>query len=124
MLGTLVNALAIIAGSLLGLLFSRGIPENFKQIILTGVGLSVLLIGMKSALVTNDLMIVIFSVIIGAICGEALKIEDRLEQLGRVLEKKFPRNPVTPALLPGDLSPQAWFFVSAQWLLSDHLKVV
>lgn len=106
MLGTLVNALAIIAGSLLGLLFSRGIPENFKQIILTGVGLSVLLIGMKSALVTNDLMIVIFSVIIGAICGEALKIEDRLEQLGRVLEKKVSKK-------SGDTSSFARGFVTA-----------
>lgn len=88
MLGTIVNALAIFAGALLGLLFSRGIPENYKEIILNGVGLSVLLIGVKSALVSDSLMIVIFSVIIGAVIGEALKIEKKLESLGKFLESK------------------------------------
>jgi len=89
MLGTIVNSLAIVAGSLLGLLFSRGIAENYKEIILSGVGLSVLLIGMKSALVSNDMMVVIFSVILGALLGEALKIEKKLEGLGMFLERKI-----------------------------------
>lgn len=87
MLGTIVNALAIIAGSLLGLIFSRGIPERYKEIIMSGVGLSVILIGIKSALVSDDLMVVIFSVIIGAGIGEFLGIEARLEGLGRYFER-------------------------------------
>ena len=88
MLGTIVNALAILGGSLLGLFFSKGIAENYKEIILSGVGLSVLLIGVKSALVSNDLMVVIFSVIIGALLGEWWQIEKKLESLGAFLEKK------------------------------------
>lgn len=88
MLGTIANTLAIIAGSLLGLLFSRGIAENYKEIILSGVGLSVVLIGMKSALVSGDLMVVIFSVVIGALLGEALMIEKRLLSLGTFIESK------------------------------------
>jgi uncharacterized membrane protein YqgA involved in biofilm formation len=88
MLGTIVNALAIIAGSLLGLLFSKGIADNYKEIILSGVGLSVVLIGIKGALTSNDLMVVIFSVIIGALLGEGLRIESRLEALGKFLESK------------------------------------
>ena len=88
MLGTIVNALAILGGSLLGLLFSKGIADNYKEIILSGVGLSVLLIGVKSALVSNDLMVVIFSVIIGALLGEWWQIEKKLEFLGAFLEKK------------------------------------
>lgn len=88
MLGTIVNALAIIAGSLLGLLFSKGIADNYKDIILSGVGLSVILIGIKSALVSDNLMVVIFSVILGALLGEFLNIEKRLEHLGTFLESK------------------------------------
>ena len=88
MLGTIVNALAIVAGSLLGLFFSKGIAKNYEEIILSAVGLSVLLIGIKSALASDSLMIVIFSVIIGAILGEALKIETKLEALGAFLESK------------------------------------
>ncbi len=91
MLGTIVNSLAIVAGSLLGVLFSKGIAERYKTIILSGVGLSVVLIGMKSALVSDDLMVVIFSVIIGAIIGEAIRIEDKLESLGRFIERKVAR---------------------------------
>lgn len=88
MLGTIVNALAIIAGSLLGLFFSKGIADNYREIIMNGVGLSVVLIGVKSALVSGDLMVVIFSVILGAILGEFARIEARLEALGRFLEQK------------------------------------
>ena len=88
MLGTIANTLAIIAGSLLGLLFSRGIGDNYKEIILSGVGLSVVLIGVKSALVSGDLMVVIFSMVIGALLGEALKIEKQLQTIGAFLEKK------------------------------------
>lgn len=88
MLGTIVNALAIIAGSLLGLLFSKGIPENYKEIILSGVGLSVVLIGIRSALVSDNLMVIIFSVIVGALLGEWMQIEKKLERLGLFLESK------------------------------------
>lgn len=106
MLGTIVNSLAIIAGSLLGLIFSRGIPEKYKEIILTAVGLSVILIGMKSALVSDELMIVIFSMIIGAILGEAMKIESRLEGLGKYLENLVSKK-------SGDTSSFARGFVTA-----------
>jgi len=88
MLGTIVNGLAIIAGSLLGLLFSKGIPDNYKEIILSAVGLSVVLIGIKSALVSDSLMVIIFSLVIGSLIGEAMRIEKRLGDLGDFLESR------------------------------------
>ena len=87
MLGTLVNVIAIICGSLLGLLFRKGIPDNYKEIIMSGIGLSVILIGVKSALSSDQLLIVIFSVIIGAAIGEFLRIEAKLEALGTYFER-------------------------------------
>ncbi len=88
MLGTIVNALAIIAGSLAGLFFHKGIAENYKQIVLQGVGLSVVLIGWKSALAADNLLVVILSIVVGAIMGEWLAIESKLEWLGQFLENK------------------------------------
>ncbi len=88
MLGTIINALAIIGGSLIGLFFRKGIAENYREIIMSGVSLSVVLIGIKSALGSNNLMLVIFSIIIGALIGEFLKIEERLETIGKILEKR------------------------------------
>jgi len=88
MLGTIVNGVAIIAGSLLGLLFSKGISDNYKEIILSAVGLSVVLIGVKSALVSDSLMVIIFSLVLGALIGEAMKIEKRLGDLGDFFESR------------------------------------
>ncbi|THB75967.1 MAG: DUF554 domain-containing protein [Desulfobulbaceae bacterium] len=88
MLGTIVNALAIIAGSIAGVMLKKGIPERYKEIVMSAVGLSVMLIGIKSALSSDDLMIVIFSVIIGAFIGEFLGIEAHLESFGSYIEKK------------------------------------
>lgn len=88
MLGTIVNAIAIIAGSITGLLFSRGIPEHYKVTVQNGVGLSVILIGVKSALVADNLLVVIISIVIGSLCGEISRIESRLEQLGTYLETR------------------------------------
>ena len=52
------------------------------------LGLAVVLIGIKSALVSDELIIVILCVILGALAGEFLQIEKRLEDLGKYLERK------------------------------------
>lgn len=106
MLGTIVNACAIIAGSLIGLALRRGIPDNYKEITLSAVGLSVVLIGVRSALVSESLMIVIFSMILGALVGEWIQIEKKLETFGQFLEKKI-------VAKSGDTSSFARGFVTA-----------
>jgi hypothetical protein len=85
MLGTIVNTSTIIVGSLIGLLFRGGIPKKFNNIIMHGIGLAVVLIGIKTALKTDDILIVIISLAIGSLVGELLRIEDRLEWLGNRL---------------------------------------
>ncbi|MFH2219477.1 MAG: DUF554 domain-containing protein [Pseudomonadota bacterium] len=89
MLGTIVNTLAIIAGSLLGLLFRGGIPERFKVTIMQAVSLAVILVGLKMSLKTEDILLVIISLAIGSALGELVGIEARLESLGKMLERRF-----------------------------------
>ncbi len=89
MFGTIVNVFAIIAGSLAGVALSGGIPKKYTDTIMEGIGLAVILIGLKGALKSDDLLLVIFSLVIGSIIGEFLKIEDRLERMGRWLETRF-----------------------------------
>jgi uncharacterized membrane protein YqgA involved in biofilm formation len=89
MLGTVVNALAIIAGSLLGMVLRGGIPERYSRTIIQAMGLVVILIGLQSALKADAILLVILSLAIGSLVGEFLGIEYRLEQLGQLLEKKF-----------------------------------
>ncbi len=89
MLGTIVNSGAIIVGSLFGLVFRKGISERYKDILLSSASLCVILIGIKSALGSDDLIVVLFSVIIGAFIGEFEKKKKRLEQFGNLLETKI-----------------------------------
>ena len=89
MLGTVVNALAIVAGGLVGLCCTRGIDDRYRQTVLQGLALCVLLIGGKSALSSDNLPVVILSLVVGGVVGEWLAIEARLESLGRWIEARF-----------------------------------
>ena len=92
MLGTIVNTVSIIVGSLIGLSFRGRIPEKYSQTIMHGIGLAVVLIGIKTALNTDAILIVIISFVIGSIMGELIRIEDRLDQFGDWIGKKFSKS--------------------------------
>ncbi|MBW2266047.1 MAG: DUF554 domain-containing protein [Deltaproteobacteria bacterium] len=92
MLGTIVNTLSIIVGSLVGLLLRGGIPERYSQIMMHAIGLAVVLIGLKTALETPAILVVILSLAIGSILGEFLRIEDRLEQFGDWLGRRLSKD--------------------------------
>ncbi len=89
MFGTVVNVLAIIAGSCIGLIFRGGIPMGYQQTVIQAIGLAVAIIGISGALKSQDILVVIFSLAIGSIIGELLRIETRLNQLGNWLERRF-----------------------------------
>ncbi|TCO76409.1 DUF554 domain-containing protein [Marinisporobacter balticus] len=89
MLGTIVNALAIIGGSIIGLFFRGGIPEKYNETIIKANALSVLLIGIMGAIKTKNMMLVIFSMVIGSIIGEFLRIEENLDRMGGFIGNKL-----------------------------------
>ncbi|HHW57407.1 MAG TPA: DUF554 domain-containing protein [Clostridia bacterium] len=92
MLGTVVNSIAIIVGGTIGTFLKVGIPERFKNIVMQGVALSVLIIGISSGLQFNNLMVVIISLVIGGVIGEALNIEGYLNKLGDTLQRKLSKD--------------------------------
>ena len=89
MLGTIVNTIAIIVGGLLGLCVRGGLPEKYAKTTIHAISLAVILVGLKGALKTDALMVVIFSLALGSVLGEWLGIEDRLESLGKWIESRF-----------------------------------
>ncbi|MEH7441899.1 DUF554 domain-containing protein [Bacillus sp. JJ1122] len=88
LLGTIVNGLLIIIGTMLGKLLTR-IPENMKATIMHGIGLSVMVLGLQMGFKSANFLIVILSLVIGAVIGEALKLEDKLNSVGDWLERKI-----------------------------------
>ena len=91
LLGTIVNGLLIVIGTLLGKLLNR-IPEGMKVTVMYAIGLSVMVLGLQMGLKSENFLIVIISLVVGAVVGELLRLEDKLNDLGGWLEKKVGSN--------------------------------
>lgn len=85
MKGTIVNALAVLAGAGAGLALKRGIPERYQQTIMQGLGLAVILIGLQMAFKAQNILVVIISMAAGAAAGELVDIDKRLQQVSQKL---------------------------------------
>ena len=91
--GAVVNFTLVIVGSILGLLFKKGIPEKIKKAIFTGMALCVLLIGIDGMLSDNyNILIVIVSMALGAVIGELIDINKWVNILAEKIELKFYKN--------------------------------
>jgi hypothetical protein len=86
-IGSLVNACAIIGGSLIGCFLQSRFPDRIRTIVFQGLGLCVLLIGVQMALKVENILIVIFAVLLGGITGEWLRLDTLLERLGNRFKK-------------------------------------
>ncbi len=88
MRGTLVNVVAVLVGSGIGLAVGNRLSERLQRIITTGLGLSTLLIGVQMALKVQNVLVVIASMVIGGVAGELLGIEAGLERAGEWLKAR------------------------------------
>jgi len=93
MTGTIINIITVLIGGTLGLLFGARLPDRLKATVIAGMGLFTAAIGIQMFLGTKNPLIVLGALLIGALLGEWWKIEDGLQNLGRVLEERFMRDP-------------------------------
>lgn len=93
MLGVLVNTIAVLAGSTIGLLCKKGIPERFTNAILTGIGLCTVYMGISGALQGENTLILILSIVLGAITGTLLDIDRGISNFGKLLSGKKDARP-------------------------------
>jgi len=89
MIGTIANALAIIAGGIIGLLFKNVIPEKISESLLKTTGLAVIGIGINLMLAGENFTLLIISMVIGTIIGEGIDIEGKLDKFGTFVESKM-----------------------------------
>ncbi len=89
MTGTFVNTAAVVAGSLVGVAIGKWLPERLKLIVMQALGLSVILIGLQMALSGTRPLLVIGSLLLGAITGELMEIEGRVAAVGEWLKRRF-----------------------------------
>lgn len=89
MKGTLVNVAAVVAGSLVGMVLKKGIPERYQLTVTHGLGMAVGLIGLQMALKTQNILIVIISLGLGGLVGEKIDIDRWLNRLGVWISRRL-----------------------------------
>ncbi|HHX76758.1 MAG TPA: DUF554 domain-containing protein [Firmicutes bacterium] len=89
MLGVLVNSVAVVIGSLIGLLFNKGVSKKFTDAIMLGIGLCTIYIGASGMLKGQDALVLILSIIAGAIVGTWLNIDKQITGLGEWISSRF-----------------------------------
>ncbi|WP_413364178.1 DUF554 domain-containing protein [Lysinibacillus sp. 3P01SB] len=92
LLGSLLNALFIIIGALFGRLF-QNIPEKMKETALSIIGLAVAVLGIQMGFESSNFVIVIISLVVGAVLGEWLDLERWFKRFGQWVEKLVEKNP-------------------------------
>jgi uncharacterized membrane protein YqgA involved in biofilm formation len=88
-LGTIVNALAIVAGCIVGLFLKRGFPQKWQETIMQGITLCIFVIGCQMAFQSKNIIVVIVSIAIGTVIGEMLDIDGKLQRFGNWVEVKM-----------------------------------
>jgi uncharacterized membrane protein YqgA involved in biofilm formation len=89
MLGPLVNAGVIVVCSLVGVLFIKNIPARFEEILKKGIGLAIIYIGLKGAFENTHPLLLIMSLVIGALIGELIDIDRGMNRVGAWAERKM-----------------------------------
>jgi uncharacterized membrane protein YqgA involved in biofilm formation len=87
--GTIINATAIVICSIIGLLLKEALPSRLCETITQGLGLGVIIIGTSMALKTENVTLMLVSLLLGAIIGELIDIEKQLKCIGDALESRL-----------------------------------
>ncbi|AZV61919.1 DUF554 domain-containing protein [Peribacillus frigoritolerans] len=88
LLGALVNGACILIGSILGR-FLQHIPEKIKETVMSGIGLAVMVLGLQMGFKSDNFLVVILSIVGGAVLGEWMNLEGRLNSLGNWIERRM-----------------------------------
>lgn len=92
MLVVFVNSFCIIIGSLIGIVFRKGIPEHVSKVIMSALGLGVVTMGIQGTLESSNTLLLIISLAVGSFVGATFGIDRRLNAFGDKLEAKFASN--------------------------------
>jgi uncharacterized membrane protein YqgA involved in biofilm formation len=92
MLGPLVNAIVVVVCSLIGCFLIKGIPQRFEDFIKQASGLAVVFIGIKGSLDNQNVLLLIMSMVTGAVIGELIDIDKWMNRFGQWAEKNLGMN--------------------------------
>lgn len=92
-LGTLINTSTVLLGGGIGILIGDRIAERVRVIVVQVIGLVTLAIGLRDAMATHNMVFPLVGMVVGALIGELLQIDNRIESIGELLRSKFAKRP-------------------------------
>ena len=88
-LGTLINTATVLIGGMVGIAMGDKIPDRVRLIVVQVIGMVTIGLGLSDLLKTHNMVFPLLGMVFGALIGEVLRIEDRLEGIGEVIRKRF-----------------------------------
>lgn len=116
-LGTLINTGTVLVGGSVGYFIGHRIPENIRTIVVQVIGIATLFMGIDNIMGTHNLVFPLVGMTLGAIVGELLKIEERLESLGAWLKRKFARDGDEGTFVQGFVTATLLFCIGPMTIL-------
>ena len=120
MVGTIVNSIVVIIGCLIGLVVKGRLQSNISNTIMSGLGLCVLYIGVSGALKGENTLLMIICIVLGALIGELIDIDKRLNNLGNKIERRINKgNQNNISIAEGFVSASLLFCVGAMAIVGS-----
>lgn len=118
--GAVVNFFLVILGTLLGLLFKKGIPEKIRQALMTGMAFCVLYIGITGLFEDGaNILVIIICFAIGALIGELIDLDKRVNNIGLWIESKFSKKSGDTKIAEGFVAATLLFCVGAMTIVGS-----
>lgn len=116
-LGTLINTATVLVGGSVGYFIGHRIPESIRIIVVQVIGLATLVMGIDNVMDTHNLVFPLVGMTIGAIIGELLKIEERLEAVGSFLKNRFAKGGDESTFVQGFVTATLLFCIGPMTIL-------
>lgn len=119
MIGVIVNTAAVIIGSIIGLFCKKGIPQKVSDAIMRGIGLCTLYIGISGSLKGENTLVLIISMVFGIAIGTLIDIDDKINRLGRMVERKFSKADGSVSVSEGFVTASLLFCIGAMTIVGS-----
>lgn len=118
-MGVIINVIAIVIGTMIGLFLKRGMSEKMSYHIMQGLALITFIIGLKGALVDQDMILLIVSISLGGYLGEMMQLEENIRKFAEWVQDKLSKEGSQNQLAEGFVSAVLIFCVGAMAVMGS-----
>ena len=118
-MGVIINVIAIVIGTMIGLFLKRGMSEKMSSHIMQGLALITFIIGLKGALVDQDMILLIVSISLGGYLGEMMQLEENIRKFAEWVQDKLSKEGAQNQLAEGFMSAVLIFCVGAMAVMGS-----